>query len=172
MPQPGAPRRVIGVDPGLRRAGWGVIEVDGPRLRHVANGTVASGEGTLAERLMAIHAGLSEVVARHAPGEGALEQTFVNRDGAGSLKLGQARGVALLALAQAGLAVGEYMPNLVKKTVVGTGHAQKAQVMHMVRLQLPGCEPKGEDAADALAVAICHAMHARSPLRATLRDAS
>jgi crossover junction endodeoxyribonuclease RuvC len=157
---------VIGVDPGLRRAGWGVIEVDGPRLRHVANGTIVSERGTLAERLMAIHAGLSAMVARHAPDEGALEQTFVNRDGAGSLKLGQARGVALLALAQAGLAVGEYMPNLVKKTVVGTGHAQKAQVVHMVRLQLPGCEPDGEDAADALAVAICHAMHARSPLRA------
>ncbi len=161
-----APRRVIGIDPGLRRAGWGVIEVDGPRLRHVANGTVTSGTGELAARLMAIHSGLGAVIAAHAPDEGAVEQTFVNRDGAGSLKLGQARGVALLALAQAGLSVGEYMPNLVKKTVVGTGHAQKAQVGHMVRLQLPGCDPDGEDAADALAVAICHAMHARAPMRA------
>ena len=163
---PAAPRRVIGVDPGLRTAGWGVIEVDGPRLRHVANGAVRSGEGDLAARLLAIHAGLAAAVALHAPTEAAIEQTFVNRDGAGSLKLGQARGVALLALAQAGLPVGEYMPNLVKKTVVGTGHAQKAQVLHMVRLQLPGCDPEGADAADALAVAICHAMHARSPVAA------
>lgn len=166
MSRRGGARRVIGIDPGLRRAGWGVIEVDGPRLRHVANGVVASGEGDLPARLLAIHDGLAAAIARHAPDEGAVELTFVNRDGAGSLKLGQARGVAVLALARAGLPVGEYMPNLVKKTVVGTGHAQKAQVGHMVRLQLPGCEPGGEDAADALAVAICHAMHARGPAAA------
>ncbi len=169
MPRSGAPRRVIGIDPGLVRAGWGVIEVDGPRLCHVANGIVSGGAGDLAARLMAIHAGIAAAVARHGPTEAAVEQTFVNRDGAGSLKLGQARGVAVLALAQAGLMVAEYMPNLVKKTVVGTGHAQKQQIDHMVRLQLPGCDPAGPDAADALAVAICHAMHARGPALAAMR---
>lgn len=154
--------RIIGIDPGLRMLGWGVIDVDGPRLRHVANGTCTSGTGALAERLLALHRQLTEVVAAHGPDQAAVEQTFVNRDGAGTLKLGQARGIAMLVPAQAGLSVAEYAPNAVKKTVVGVGHAEKRQVEHMVRLQLPGCEPAGPDAADALAIAICHAFHAQT----------
>ncbi|PIE08821.1 MAG: crossover junction endodeoxyribonuclease RuvC [Rhodobacterales bacterium] len=154
--------RVIGIDPGLRNLGWGVIDADGSRMRHVANGIVhGTGEG-LAARLLALHKGLSAIVARFAPDSAAIEKTFVNRDGAGTLKLGQARGVALLVPAQAGLAVGEYAPNQVKKTVVGVGHADKRQVEHMVRLQLPGVEIAGADAADALAIALCHAHFARA----------
>ncbi|TFL19159.1 crossover junction endodeoxyribonuclease RuvC [Jannaschia formosa] len=157
--------RVIGIDPGLAACGWGVIEVEGPRLRHVANGTVRTGTGDLPPRLMRLHAELSAVVARHAPDAAAVEQTFVNRDGLGTLKLGQARGVAVLAVAQAGLVVGEYLPNLVKKTVVGAGHAAKQQIDHMVRMQLPGCDPDSPDAADALAVALCHAFHLQTSNR-------
>ncbi|MCX7644161.1 MAG: crossover junction endodeoxyribonuclease RuvC [Rhodobacteraceae bacterium] len=151
--------RIIGIDPGLRALGWGVIEVDGSRLRHVANGICVSGGGTLAERLLRLHRGLSAVVAEHRPDAAAVEQTFVSRDGAATLKLGQARGIALLVPAQAGIGVGEYAPNAVKKAVVGVGHAAKAQVDHMVRVQLPGVQVAGPDAADALAVAICHAHH-------------
>lgn len=154
--------RVIGIDPGLRNMGWGVIEVIGSRLCHVANGTCRSEGRALAERLLSLHAALSDIVALHAPDAGAVEQTFVNRDGAGTLKLGQARGIALLALAQAGLAVGEYAPNAVKKAVVGVGHADKTQIGHMVRLHLPGSAPGSADAADALAVALCHAHHLQS----------
>lgn len=151
--------RVLGIDPGLRTLGWGVIALDGSRLSHVANGQIASGPGDLGARLLALHRQLSELLRAHAPGAAAIEQTFVNRDGAGTLKLGQARGVALLALAQAGLSIGEYAPNAVKKTVVGVGHADKRQIAHMVRMQLPGAEPAGPDAADALAIAMCHAFH-------------
>ena len=151
--------RILGIDPGLRTLGWGVIEADGPRLSHVANGLCTSGTGDLAGRLLALYEQLSAVVAAHAPDLAAVEQTFVNRDGAGTLKLGQARGIALLVPAQAGLSVGEYAPNQIKKTVVGVGHADKRQVEHMVRLQLPGCNPAGPDAADALAIAICHARY-------------
>lgn len=154
--------RVLGLDPGLRTLGWGVIEVDGPRLSHVANGHCTSASGALADRLLALFDQLSEVVARFAPDAAAVEQTFVNRDGAGTLKLGQARAVALLVPARAGLAVGEYAPNAVKKSVVGVGHADKAQIAHMVRLQLPGVQLAGADAADALAIAICHAHHLQS----------
>ncbi|MBF9046126.1 crossover junction endodeoxyribonuclease RuvC [Rhodobacterales bacterium LSUCC0031] len=154
--------RIIGIDPGLRCLGWGVIEVDGTRLRHVANGQILSGAGDLAVRLVALYEKLSVVVSAHAPQAAAVEQTFVNKDAAGTLKLGQARGVALLVPALAGLPVAEYAPNAVKKAVVGVGHAQKQQVDHMVRLQLPGCNPVGPDAADALAIAICHAFHAQS----------
>jgi crossover junction endodeoxyribonuclease RuvC len=154
--------RIIGIDPGLRCLGWGVIEAEGPRLRHVANGQCPSGSGDLAGRLLALHLHLSDIVARHAPEVAAVEQTFVNRDGAATLKLGQARGIAMLVPAQAGLSVAEYAPNAVKKTVVGVGHAEKRQIDHMVRLQLPGCDPAGPDAADALAVAICHAFHAQT----------
>lgn len=155
--------RVMGIDPGLRAMGWGVIEIDGPRLRHVANGVLQTGTtADLATRLCALHAGLVALLATHAPEAAAVEQTFVNSNGAATLKLGQARGVALLALAQAGLAVGEYAPNAVKKAVVGVGHADKAQIAHMVRHQLPGVDLAGPDAADALAVAICHAHHAQS----------
>ncbi len=155
----GAKMRVLGIDPGLRRTGWGIIAVEGPRLRHIANGVCASGEGALAARLLALHRALSAVVAQHAPQAAAVEATFVNRDPAGALKLGQARGIALLVPAAAGLPVVEYAPNAVKKAVVGVGHAAKGQVEHMVRMQLPGLDLAGPDAADALAVAICHAHH-------------
>ncbi len=157
--------RVVGIDPGLRNMGWGVIEVSGSRLSHVANGTIRSDATDLAERLLQLYRGLREVLALHLPEAAAVEQTFVNKDGAATLKLGQARGVAMLALAEAGLAVGEYAPNTVKKAVVGVGHADKAQVAHMVRFQLPGVELAGPDAADALAVAICHAHHLQSAAR-------
>jgi crossover junction endodeoxyribonuclease RuvC len=154
--------RIIGIDPGLRALGWGVIEAASGRLSHVANGVCRPAGGCLAERLLDLHVLLSAVVAEHRPQSAAIEATFVNRDGAGSLKLGQARGVALLVPAQAGLTVGEYAPNAIKKTVVGVGHADKRQVLHMVRMQLPGAEVAGPDAADALAVAICHAWSAGS----------
>lgn len=151
--------RIIGIDPGLRQMGWGVIDAVPGRLRHVANGVIASKGDTLAARLLDLHGALSAVLAAHAPDMAAVEQTFVNKDGAGTLKLGQARAIALLVPAQSGLEVAEYAPNTVKKTVVGVGHADKRQVGHMVGLQLPGCNPAGPDAADALAIAICHANH-------------
>ena len=154
--------RVLGIDPGLRNMGWGVVDVDGPRLRHVANGIVHSPAGDLGPRLLALYLGLKAVIAAHAPDAAAVEQTFVNKDAAGTLKLGQARGIALLVPAEAGLAIGEYAPNAVKKAIVGVGHAQKAQVAHMVRFQLPGVILAGPDAADALAIAICHAHHLQS----------
>lgn len=155
--------RVLGIDPGLRNLGWGVIDVDGSRLSHVANGICHSSGADMAARLMSLHVQLTDIVGQYAPGTAAVEQTFVNKDGAGTLKLGQARGIALLVPAQFGLAVGEYAPNTVKKTVVGVGHATKDQVAHMVRVQLPGITLAGADAADALAIAICHAHHARAP---------
>lgn len=151
--------RVIGIDPGLRKLGWGVIDVLGSRISHVANGTVTSTGETLAARLLSLHQQLTRVVEEFNPDMAAVEQTFVNKDGAATLKLGQARGIALLVPAQAGLSVGEYAPNTVKKTVVGVGHAEKAQVLHMVQMQLPGAAVAGPDAADALAIAICHAHH-------------
>jgi len=154
--------RVLGVDPGLRSTGWGVIEQVNGRLAHVANGVCTSQGATLAERLLSLHDQLAEVVACHAPDAAAVEQTFVNRDGAGTLKLGQARGIALLVPARAGIAVGEYAPNAVKKAVVGVGHADKRQIDHMVRLQFPGIDIAGPDAADALAIALCHAFHLAS----------
>ena len=154
--------RVLGIDPGLQNMGWGVIELDGPRLRHIANGVVHSDKGELGERLLRLYRGLSAVIIAHAPTAAAVEQTFVNKDAVGTLKLGQARGIALLAPAEAGLDIGEYAPNAVKKAVVGVGHAGKEQVQHMVRHQLPGVEFAGPDAADALAIAICHAHHLQS----------
>lgn len=157
--------RVMGIDPGLRHLGWGVIEVSGSRLAHVGNGIIHTSGGELAERLLVLHRGLTEVLAHFAPTAAAVEQTFVNKDGASTLKLGQARGVAMLAAAQAGLEIGEYAPNAVKKAVVGVGHADKAQIAHMVRFQLPGVDLAGPDAADALAVAICHAHHLQSASR-------
>jgi crossover junction endodeoxyribonuclease RuvC len=153
---------VIGIDPGLRRMGWGVIRMDGSRLAHVGNGTCTSEGGELAARLLSLHRQLTAVLRRLAPAAAAVEQTFVNRDGAGTLKLGQARGVAMLACAQAGLAIGEYAPNAVKKAVVGVGHADKRQIEHMVRMQMPDVEIDGADAADALAIALCHAFHLQS----------
>src|SRR6056297_2632901 len=118
--------RIIGIDPGLRCLGWGVIEADGPRLRHVANGQCLCGTGDLATRLLALHVQLTAVMQAHRPDMAAVEQTFVNRDGAGTLKLGQARGIAMLVPAQAGPPAAEYAPNAVKKAVVGVGHAEKA----------------------------------------------
>ena len=154
--------RVLGIDPGLQNMGWGVIELDGPRLRHIANGVVHSDKGELGERLLRLYRGLSAVIIAHAPTAAAVEQTFVNKDAVGTLKLGQARGIALLVPAEAGLEIGEYAPNAVKKAVVGVGHAGKEQVQHMVRHQLPGVIFDGPDAADALAIAICHAHHLQS----------
>ena len=153
--------RVIGIDPGLRRTGWGIVDVDGQRIRHVANGVCQSVGTELAARLCSLHEALTAVLRAYLPETAAVEQTFVNKDAAGTLKLGQARGIALLVPAQAGLAVAEYAPNAVKKVVVGVGHADKAQVAHMVRMQLPGVELNGPDATDALAIALCHAHHAR-----------
>ena len=166
--------RVLGIDPGLRRLGWGVIEVEGSRISHIGNGVCCSVGEDLAARLLSLHEQLSAVVAEMRPDTAAVEQTFVNKDGAGTLKLGQARGIAMLVPAQAGLSVGEYAPNTVKKTVVGVGHADKRQIDHMVRLQLPGVEIAGADAADALAIALCHAHHARASgrLAAALQAAS
>ncbi|SFT97545.1 crossover junction endodeoxyribonuclease RuvC [Sedimentitalea nanhaiensis] len=160
--------RILGIDPGLRTLGWGIIDSEGSRLSHVANGQIRSEGPDLGARLLSLYDQLRQVLLQYAPEAAAVEQTFVNKDGAGTLKLGQARGIAMLVPAQAGLTVGEYAPNRVKKTVVGVGHADKGQVMHMVRLQLPGCEPAGPDAADALAIAICHAFYggaARPELR-------
>lgn len=151
--------RLLGVDPGLRFTGWGVIDMDGNRLRHVANGVVKSGTGELAERLVRLHQGLEQVVKTHCPVSAAVEETFVSRDGQSTLKLGQARGIALLVPALAGIPVSEYAANSVKKSVVGYGHADKDQVAHMINVLLPGAHVESSDAADALAIAICHAHH-------------
>lgn len=153
--------RVLGIDPGLRNMGWGVIEADGSRLSHIANGICHSEGVELAERLLSLHAQLTDIVARFQPDTAAVENTFVNKDAVGTLKLGQARGIALLVPAQVGIPIGEYAPNKVKKTVVGVGHAAKVQVDHMVKMQLPGVVINGPDAADALAIAICHAHYSR-----------
>jgi crossover junction endodeoxyribonuclease RuvC len=150
--------RIIGIDPGLRRTGWGVITITGTRLSHVADGVLTTDQKlSLAERLMQLRAQLAEVVRQWQPDEAAVEETFVNTDARATLKLGQARGIALLVPAEAGLPVAEYAPNQVKKTVVGTGHAEKDQIHHMVRVLLPRAQPGSADAADALAIAICHA---------------
>ncbi|MBY0431100.1 MAG: crossover junction endodeoxyribonuclease RuvC [Rhodospirillales bacterium] len=155
--------KLLGLDPGLRNTGWGIIEVRDNRLRPVADGVVRSDERLgLAERLMQLFEGVAEVIRLHVPDEAAIEETFVNRNGASTLKLGQARGVVMLAPARAGLSVAEYAPSVVKKSLVGTGQAAKEQVGMMVRTLLPGCLVKNPDAADALAVAICHAHHRTS----------
>ena len=152
--------RILGIDPGLRRTGWGMIASAGNALSFIATGTIrAPLDGELAQRLVALHAGLTAIVRDYAPNEAAVEQTFVNRDATATLKLGQARGIALLVPALAGLSVAEYAPNAVKKTIVGAGHAEKAQIRAMVRVLLPRAEFDGDDSADALAVAICHAHH-------------
>jgi crossover junction endodeoxyribonuclease RuvC len=158
--------RLLGLDPGLRVTGWGVIAVDGNRLSHVADGAVAvDSDASLAERLAALHHGLVRVLGDFAPDEAAVEETFVNRNPASTLKLGQARGVVMLAPALAGVPVYEYPTNLVKKSVVGAGHAAKKQIGMMVKTLLPGAALKTADAADALAVAICHAHHRASARR-------
>jgi crossover junction endodeoxyribonuclease RuvC len=154
--------RVLGLDPGLRHTGWGVIDCAGNRLRYVADGVVhAPVDLPLAERLVALFRQLSEVLEQFRPDEAAVEETFVNKNPASTLKLGVARGVVLLAPAERGVPVAEYSANMVKKSVVGAGHAEKAQVQLMVRRLLPGCAIAEADAADALAVAICHAHHSR-----------
>jgi crossover junction endodeoxyribonuclease RuvC len=153
--------RVLGLDPGLRHTGWGVIEVAGNRLAHVADGVAhAPTDGPLAARLVSLFRALNDVLERFHPDEAAVEETFVNKNAASTLRLGVARGVVLLAPAERGVPVAEYSANLIKKSVVGAGHADKAQVQMMVRRLLPGCAIDQPDAADALAVAICHAHHA------------
>ena len=158
--------RVIGIDPGLRRTGWGVVELRGSRLAHVAHGVIAAAGDGLAERLVDLRKQLSAVVIRWAPQAAAVEHTFVNKDAVGTLKLAHARAIALLVPAEAGLTVAEYAPNAVKKAVVGVGHADKAQVAHMVAMLLPGSKVEGADAVDALACAICHAHRIPSLVRA------
>jgi crossover junction endodeoxyribonuclease RuvC len=149
---------LIGLDPGLQTTGWGVIEAQGNRLRHIANGAVKSrATDALADRLLALHDGLMAVIAAHMPDGAAVEEVFVNTNPQSTLKLGQARGVVLLVAARSGLPVAEYATRLVKKAVVGVGNADKRQIRAMVERLLPGCKVAGEDAADALAVAITHA---------------
>ena len=168
------PIRILGIDPGLRRTGWGVVAIDGNRLSFLACGSLSTDDDAeLAARLLAIHDGLRRVVDEHAPHEAAVEATFVNKDARATLKLGQARGIAMLVPAIAGLRVAEYAPNLVKKTIVGAGHSEKMQIRRMVGVLLPKADPRSDDAADALAVAICHAHHRRSAvLNAAVRHAS
>ncbi|MEM7290361.1 MAG: crossover junction endodeoxyribonuclease RuvC [Pseudomonadota bacterium] len=154
--------RIIGIDPGLQRTGWGVVDSLGTSLGFVAAGTVRSdAKASLSSRLCQLHDGLAEILGEHAPQEAAVEQTFVNKDAKATLKLGQARGIAMLVPARAGLAVSEYAPNQVKKTVIGVGHGDKAQIRLMVNMLLPKASFDTDDAADALAIAICHA-HSRS----------
>ena len=154
------PIRILGVDPGLRNTGWGLIEAAGSRLSYVACGSIRTdAQSSLAERLAAIHRALSDLVEAYGPSEAVVEETFVNRDPQSTLKLGQARGAAIAALAIRHLPVSEYAANLIKKTVVGVGHAEKNQVAMMVKMLLPASNAASPDAADALAAAICHAQH-------------
>ena len=165
--------RIIGLDPGLRATGWGVVDAVDNRLSHVADGVVKTDEGLdLAGRLVELYDGLCDVIARYRPEEAAIEETFVSKNPSSTLKLGQARGIALLAPARAGLPVAEYPPNLIKKTVVGAGHAGKQQIQMMVRVLLPGCVIATPDAADALAVAICHAHHRETAARLAMAGAA
>jgi crossover junction endodeoxyribonuclease RuvC len=164
--------RILGIDPGLRRTGWGMVAVTGNTLSFLGSGTVkAPLDGELAHRLVALHIGLTEVMGAWMPDEAAVEQTFVNRDAVATLKLGQARGIALLVPAQAGLAVAEYAPNAVKKAIVGAGHAEKRQIRMMVSVLLPRAKFDTDDSADALAIAICHAHH-RGALALRVRDSA
>ncbi len=152
--------RLLGLDPGLRATGWGVIEMDGNSLSHVADGVVRPDvSAPLSDRLAALHAALRRIVVDFAPDEAAVEETFANRNPASTLKLGQARGVVMLAPAQAGIPVAEYAATVIKKSLVGAGHADKGQIAAMVRMLLPGSAANSPDAADALAVAVCHAHH-------------
>ena len=170
----GRPIRILGIDPGLRRTGWGVVEIEGNRLGFIGCGSVTTDDqDALAVRLLAIHDGLMRVLADFRPDEAAVEATFVNKDARATLKLGQARGVAMVVPARAGVPVAEYAPNLVKKSIVGAGHGDKAQVRMMIGVLLPKADPGSHDAADALAVAVTHAHHRRSAvLHATLKVAA
>ncbi len=157
------PIRILGIDPGLRRTGWGVVEIEGNRLTFIGCGCVeTSDKADLALRLLTIHDGLFRVVEEFAPDEAAVEATFVNKDATATLKLGQARGIAMLVPARASVPVSEYAPNLVKKTIVGAGHCEKSQIRMMIGVLLPKADPQSEDAADALAIAITHAHHRTS----------
>jgi len=159
------PIRILGIDPGLRRTGWGIIDIFGNRLSYVACGSLATDDkDDVSVRLVAIHDGLIGVIEQFRPEEAAVEATFVNKDASATLKLGQARGVALLVPARTGIAVHEYAPNLVKKTIVGAGHSEKAQIRMMIGVLLPKADPQSEDAADALAIAVTHAHHRTSVL--------
>ncbi|HJU33462.1 MAG TPA: crossover junction endodeoxyribonuclease RuvC [Hyphomicrobiaceae bacterium] len=162
--------RIIGIDPGLRRTGWGIVEADGARLSYVASGLVVSdGDCDLAYRLRQLYEGLSGIIASFRPQEAAVEETFVNKDARATLKLGQARGMALLVPALGGLPVAEYQPNVVKKTVTGTGHGEKRQIAAMVGFLLPKAVFESADEADALAIAICHASHRQSARALAMR---
>lgn len=155
--------RLIGLDPGLRCTGWGIIDVDGHHLRHVAHGQARSdGAEPLHVRLCQLFDAITDTLAAWLPDEAAVEETFVNKNAVSTLLLGQARGMALLAPAKRGIPVAEYPPNLIKKSVVGSGHAEKRQVKMMVSTLLPGVAVDSSDAADALACAICHAHHRQS----------
>ncbi|PHR19350.1 MAG: crossover junction endodeoxyribonuclease RuvC [Hoeflea sp.] len=156
--------RIIGIDPGLRNTGWGVIDSLGNSLRFVASGTVKSDNKLdLASRLNQLYDGLESILHQFQPFEAAVENTFVNKDATATLKLGQARGIAMLAPARAGLRVGEYAPNAVKKAVIGVGHGDKKQIVMMVKMLIPKATFDSDHAADALAIAICHAHHRTSP---------
>jgi crossover junction endodeoxyribonuclease RuvC len=156
--------RIVGIDPGLRNTGWGVIDSLGNSLRFVASGTVKSDNKLdLASRLNQLYDGLEAVLHEFQPFEAAVENTFVNKDATATLKLGQARGIALLAPARAGLRVAEYAPNAVKKAVIGVGHGDKKQILMMVKMLIPKATFDSDHAADALAIAICHAHHRTSP---------
>ena len=154
--------RVLGIDPGLRNMGWGIIDVKGSKLTHIANGICKSQGEDLASRLLCLFEQMEQILQTWGPSQAAVENTFVNKDSVNSLKLAQARAIALLVPRKFGLTVSEYAPNKVKKTVVGIGHADKQQIAHMVKLQLPGVKLNGPDSSDALAIAICHSYHAVS----------
>jgi crossover junction endodeoxyribonuclease RuvC len=155
--------RIIGIDPGLRRTGWGVVETEGNRLSFLGCGSVTTDDrNDLATRLLAIHDGLMRILEEFRPDEAAVEATFVNKDAKSTLKLGQARGIAMVVPARAGVPVAEYAPNLVKKSIVGVGHGDKSQVRMMVGVLLPKADPTSDDAADALAIAVTHAHHRQS----------
>jgi crossover junction endodeoxyribonuclease RuvC len=163
--------RILGLDPGLRHTGWGIVDIDGSRLRHVADGRVDTPQKqALAARLLALQDGLDVIIERYRPDTAAVEETFVNKNPVSTLKLGMARGVVMLAPARAGLTVAEYSANHIKKSVVGAGHADKVQVQSMVSRLLPGVAISSPDAADALATAICHAHHSQTSARLQGRD--
>jgi crossover junction endodeoxyribonuclease RuvC len=159
----GHPIRILGIDPGLRRTGWGMVEIAGNRLGFLGCGSVTTrDEDSLALRLVTIHDGLVRILEEFRPDEAAVEATFVNKDAKATLKLGQARGIAMVVPAKAGVPVAEYAPNLVKKSIVGAGHGDKTQVRMMIGVLLPKADPSSDDAADALAIAVTHAHHRQS----------
>jgi crossover junction endodeoxyribonuclease RuvC len=159
----GHPIRILGIDPGLRRTGWGMVEIAGNRLAFLGCGSVTTRDAdSLALRLLAIYDGLMRILEEFRPDEAAVEATFVNKDAKATLKLGQARGIAMVVPAKVGVPVAEYAPNLVKKSIVGAGHGDKTQVRMMVGVLLPKADPPSDDAADALAIAVTHAHHRQS----------